>query len=166
MNPLTLSPADADKLAELIKHVGVAMVTTLGSDGALHSRPMAVPAHGFDGSLWFFTSFDSPKTGEVAAHPQVNAAFAEPKEGTYVSISGPGRVVKDPAKARQLWSPLLKVWFPGGVDDPRLALMQIEVEHAEYWDAESGGMRVFLGLVKSVVTGRPPLDLSEHKRIG
>jgi len=163
---LALSEADQAKLAVLIKDVGVAMVTTVGADGHLHSRPMACPDRGFDGSLWFFTSDDSSKAEEVSAYGLVNVAFAEPKDGTYVSISGPATLVRDPAKARALWTPAAKLWFPGGAEDPRLVLLKVDIVHAEYWDEEAGGMRVFLSLLKSVVTGRPPQRMGEHKQIG
>jgi len=125
-----------------------------------------VADRGFDGSLWFFTSDDSSKAEEVSAYGLVNVAFAEPKDGTYVSISGPATLVRDPAKARALWTPAAKLWFPGGAEDPRLILLKVDIVHAEYWDEEAGGMRVFLSLLKSVVTGHPPLRMGEHKQIG
>jgi general stress protein 26 len=166
MCALNLSQADSDKLAELIKDAGVAMVTTVAGDGALRSRPMASTKHGFDGALWFFSADDSGKAGEIAVHEQVNVSFAEPKHERYVSLSGRARLLRDAAKAKEMWNPLLKGWFPGGLEDPRLALLRVEIEHAEYWDAKSSRMLVFLSLARAAVTGHPPDHLGEHKKVG
>lgn len=163
---LTLAEEDADKLADLIKDISVAMVTTSAPDGTLRSRPMARTQHGFDGALWFFTADDSGKAAEVAVHDQVNVSFSEPKNARFVSLSGSAHVTRDPAKAREMWTPLLKGWFPGGLEDPRLALLKVDIEHAEYWDAKSSRMLVFLSLAKAAATGKPPKHLGEHKRIG
>ena len=50
------------------------------------------------------------------------------------SISGTAHVMKDGAKAQALWTNGAQVWFPGGVDDPDLAVVQVEISHAHYWD--------------------------------
>lgn len=163
---LTLAKEDTDKLAELINDITVAMVTTTASDGTLRSRPMERTRHAFDGALWFFTSDDSGKANDIAHRDQVNVSLSEPKNERYVSISGTAHVVRDRAKAREMWTPLLKGWFPEGVDDPRLALLKVDIEHAEYWDAKSSKMLVFLSLAKSAATGRPPIHLGEHRKIG
>ena len=162
---LKLSKEDTDKLAELINDISVAMVTTVTPDGALRSRPMARTRHSFDGALWFFTADDSGKAIEVAHHDQVNVSFSEPKNERYVSISGGAHVTRDPAKAREMWNPMLKGWFPRGVEDPRLALLKVDIEHAEYWDAKSSMMLVFMSLAKAAATGTPPKNLGEHKKI-
>ncbi len=166
MNTLDLTQEDTEKLERMIADIGVAMVATQSADGSIHSRPMACPKHGFDGDLWFFTAEDSTKAHEVEANSRVNVSFAEPKHERYVSISGRARVVRDAERARAMWNPLLKGWFPGGVDDPRLALLKVEVEHAEYWDAKASKMLVFLSLARAAATGTAPKHLGEHKDLG
>lgn len=165
MSAHTLGRQDSQKLAELIRDIHVAMITTVAPDGSLHSRPMANPNHGFYGELWFFTSLNSPKSEEVAKHSQVNVSFSEPKSSRYVSISGAGTIVQDAAKIKELWNPLLKAWFPGGPEDANLALLRIEVDHVEYWDAKSSHMQVFLSLAKAAVTGEPPKHLGDHQKL-
>ena len=165
MHPNILTAADSEKLAELIKDIHVAMVSTAASDGSIRSRPMANPNHGYDGDIWFFTALDSGKAWEISFHPQVNASFSEPKASRYVSISGKGMIVRDPAKAKELWSPLLKGWFPGGPEDPNLGLLKIDIDHVEYWDAKGNRMQVLWSLAKAAITGRPPKDLGEHRRM-
>ena len=55
---------DVKKLAELIKGIKVAMLTTVCADGSLRSRPMVTQDKEFDGTLWFFTPAESPKVHE------------------------------------------------------------------------------------------------------
>jgi len=43
------------KIAELVKDIGIAMMTTVAKDGKMSSRPMAVQDTPFDGTLWFLT---------------------------------------------------------------------------------------------------------------
>ena len=143
------------KLAGLIRGIKVAMLTTVAQDGSLRSRPMATQEAEFDGTLWFFTRAGAPKVGEVGRDARVCVSYSSPEDQRYVSVSGRAELVRDPAKARELWGPAYKAWFPGGLDDPELALLRVEPERAEYWDAPSGTLVQVAGFVKSVVTGRP-----------
>ena len=144
---------DVEKLGALIKDVKIAMLTTPDSDGTLRSRPMATQNGEFDGTLWFFTRASSPKVEEVEQSHQVNLSYAAPDSNTYVSVSGTATLVRDPAKAKQLWNPILKAWFPQGLEDPDLALLHVEVEKAEYWDSPSSAMVHMVGFVKAIATG-------------
>jgi general stress protein 26 len=47
----------AQELAELLEEIDIAMLTTVGPDGYLVSRPLSTQAASFDGEfLWFFTA--------------------------------------------------------------------------------------------------------------
>ena len=140
-------------LGELIHGIKVAMMTTVEADGSLRSRPMWTHDRDFDGELWFFTREHSAKVGEVEHDHHVNLSYAEPSKDRFVSVSGRCRLVLDKEKARQLWNPTLKAWFPQGVDDPELALLCVKVEKAEYWDVPSSRMVQLVGFVKAVLAG-------------
>jgi len=165
MKTTSYDPAAAEKLNELIKDIGIAMLTTQTADGSLRSRPMGTPGEVDNGYLWFFTADDSGKAGEVAREHHVNVSYAEPKQNKYVSVSGRGEVVHDRARSERLWNPILKAWFPQGVDDPRLALLRVRIETAEYWDAGSSRMVAFFKLAKAAMTGHAPADLGEHEKL-
>ncbi len=144
-----------EKLGKLIAKVKFAMLTTADEDGTLRSRPMATQkADEFDGDLWFFTRASAPKVGEVEHEHQVNVAYAEPDDQLYVSVSGRANLVRDKAKADQLWTPAMKAWFPKGTDDPDLALLKVHVEKAEYWDTPNSTLVHLVGFVKATVTGQ------------
>jgi general stress protein 26 len=132
--------SDVKKLNELIKGIRIAMMATVDTDGTVHSRPMATQESEFDGELWFFTSAKSHKVDELQQNHQIGLAYADPNEQRYVSVSGVAEVKRDPRKAEELWSPTFKTWFPGGLQDPDLALLKVTVRKAAYWDSQSGSM--------------------------
>jgi len=143
------------QLAELIKDVEVAMFTTTGVDGRLYSRPLATQQVAFDGDLWFVITADSPKVAEIALDPHVNVAYASPSKNTYVSVAGRARVVDDRAKVEELWSPAMKLFFPGGKDDSNLRLIHVRADSAEYWDGPGTLLGKALTFVLSAVQDEP-----------
>jgi general stress protein 26 len=143
------------QLSEMIKDIEFAMLTTVEEDGTLRSRPMVTQQVEFDGDLWFFTHASSPKVEEVERERNVNVSYAKPDDQRYVSVSGKARLVRDPEKTRALWNPAYKAWFPGGLDDPQLALLKITVERAEYWDSSQSAFVHLVGFIKAVATGEP-----------
>lgn len=151
----TASESDQlQKLRELIKDIEFCMLTTMDQDHSLRSRPMAVNGHVEpNGDLWFFTYASSHKMVEVDQHQQVNVSFAAPDKQRYVSLSGTAQLVQDRNKMEALWRPDLKAWFPQGLDEPDIALLKVNVEKAEYWDAPAGWVAKTLGFIKAMATG-------------
>ena len=72
---------------------------------------------------------------------------------------------KDRAKAEELWNPMVKAWFPGGLDDPHLALIKVTIQSAEYWDSDASKMRQFFEMAKAAFTGDKPKELGEHGKV-
>jgi general stress protein 26 len=142
------------KLAELIKDIKFAMLTTETAEGQLHSRPMATQQLQFDGDLWFFTSRSSSKVSELDSHHHVNVSYSNPDDNRWVSVSGTAETVHDKAKMKELWNPLFKAWFPRGLEDPEVCLLRVRVESAEYWDTPSSKMVQLAGFIKAVATGK------------
>ena len=153
-------------LWELIKDTRFAMFTTRHSNGHLHSRPMTTQNSKVDedDSLWFFMSKTSGPVEDIKANPVVGLIYADPSSDTYVSVSGTAAMLEDTAKKEQLWNKAAEAWFPGGPTDPDLALVQVEIIHANYWDvAESKPVQLF-AMAKSVFTGKPP-QIGEHAEV-
>ena len=140
-------------LGKLIGDIKFAMLTTAEPDGTLRSRPMATQQKDFDGTLWFFTKAASPKVAEAQQDHHVNVSYSSPDHNQYVSVSGLATLVRDQAKAKELWNPLYKAWFPDGLDDPDLALLRVDVTKAEYWDTPSSPVVHVVGFVKAMATG-------------
>ena len=149
---------DLKKLRKLIKGARVAMLTTVGPDGTLRSRPMATLKAPFEGDVWFFTRANAPKADEIRDNDQVNVSFSAGEDDRYLSISGTASLVRDKERLEQLWSGRLKNWFPDGKKDPDLALLRVRVDRAEYWDAKTAAMVHLGGLVKSSLGGDPTVE--------
>lgn len=150
------------KLAELIKYIDVAMLTTNDPDGCLRSRPMATQKTDFDGALWFFTSRDSGKVHSIESDQQVNLSYAAPNDHRYISVTGTATLVDNKVIAKEFWTPVLRAWFPHGLEDPNLTLIKVQVESAEYWDYKSLRMVSLLGFAKSIFAKERPQDDREH----
>lgn len=142
-----------EKLWDKVKDIRIAMMTTVETDGSLRSRPMYTQeADSFNGELWFFTRDDSGKVKEITHDATVNLAYAEPDDQRYVSVSGRAHVVDDKAKEKELWNPALKAWFDG-LDDPKLTLIRVDAEDAEYWEGSGNKVVQLFKMAKAAVTG-------------
>jgi general stress protein 26 len=151
------------KLADLIDASPMAMLTTAERDGSLRSRPLATLQMDSEGRLWFFTAMSSGKVGEIDQHRKVNLSYANPDKHSYVSVCGSARLFRDRDKMRELWTPWIEPWFPDGLSDPDLALLEITVHEAEYWDAPSSAAGRLLRLAKAL--GGDTDSVGEHGKV-
>ena len=143
------------KVVGLVGRAESAMLTTMTPEGTHVSRPMAVQEAEFDGDLWFFTYDDSDKARQIEGNPQVNVSFSNDKKSEWTSISGTAEVIHDRAKAEQLWAKPLETWFPQGLDTPGLALIKVQGDTAEYWDASSSKVKQLLGMRRAIKRDDP-----------
>ncbi len=148
------------KLARLIQGIQVCMFTTSDADGRLISRPMAVQQVEFDGDLWFFTKGGGRKAGQIAREPRVNVSLSS--RSSWVSIGGEAEIVRDTAKAKELWNAGIEAWFPDGPEDPDIVLVKVHADGAEYWDTPGAVVVSVLSFVKAKVTGKP-YHIEDHK---
>jgi len=153
MQTQAMQPTEYETLKEKIKDIRIAMLTTVEPNGDLRSRPMATQEIDEQGILWFFTSDDSHKVDELLQNNKVQISYSNESAETYVSVSGTAELVKDKQKIDELWSDVLKTWFPGGKDDPHVALLKIQTYKAEYWDRPGGKMMTLFEMVKGALTG-------------
>lgn len=157
---MSATPEQFEIIAKIVQGGRVAMVTTVSAEGALVSRPLALQERPFDGELWFFTEDPSPKTDEVAANPQVNVAIESSDD--YVSLSGTASVSHDRTMIEALWNKHAEAWFENGMDDPRVALLHVQVDSAEYWKFGSPKVVAAAKYAASLVTGKQP-DIGENE---
>ena len=150
--------AETDKqehLYDLVKGIGTAMLVTHSRDGGLSARPMSVAELKPDADAYFATGLDTPKVAQIEADPTAMVTFQDGSK--YASITGRAHIVRDRAVIDRLWSEAWKVWFPGGKDDPSLALIKFEAEKGEYWD-NSGmqGLKYVFEGIKAYLQGKRP----------
>ena len=160
-------PADRNQLWDLIKDIKFAMFTTRHGNGHLHSRPLTTQNGSIDEdtSLWFFISRSSETASDVGSEATVNVTYADPGKDSYVSVSGTAAVVDNQAKKEQLWNKMAEAWFPQGVNDPDLGLLQVRITHADYWDVKENKIVQLFKMAKAAITGHPPSGMGEHGKV-
>lgn len=152
------------KLWELIKPIGVGMLST-HHRAKIHSRPMGLVQDQFNGRLYFFTQDDSLKVAEVTEEQEVGVSFSDPKNQVFVSLSGNARITRNRELMERFWNSMAKAYFPKGKDDPHLALMEIDIDNAEFWDADQSRMTQMFKVAKATAQNERP-DLGEHQQYG
>ena len=159
--------SDTQKLWSLIKDIRFGMFTYRHAGGLLHSNPLTTQNRSLDeGSpLYFFIARSSDIARQIQQDASINVAYASPSDDSYVSVSGDAAIVEDAAKKEALWSPMAKAWFPDGPGDANLALLEVQIRHAEYWDVTESKMVQLAKMAKAAFTGEQPRDLGEHKEL-
>jgi general stress protein 26 len=157
------SPANLDNLAgapaiEKIRKIAEAsrscLFGTMHEGGSLDVRPMAVQKVDESGRLWFLSGRDSNKNHRLEHDSRVQLIFANPGASEYMSLSGRATVSDERALREKFWSPMATTWFPGGVDDPQLTVIGVEVDGGHYWDTVHGKAVTLAKIAAGAVTGR------------
>ncbi len=60
---------------------------------------------------------------------------------------------------------MAQAWFPGGAGDPNLALVQVKIIHAHYWDIRESKIVQLFYMAKAAFTGKPPPELGEQAEL-
>ncbi|MBV8636844.1 MAG: pyridoxamine 5'-phosphate oxidase family protein [Candidatus Eremiobacteraeota bacterium] len=153
-----------ERLNTMISSVEIAMLTSVGEDDTLHSRPMVVQAVQDDGTVWFFTSRNASAAYESDEDCRVNVSYVDAKRSVFISISGAASLSDDREKMAQLWDPRLSAWFPKGLEDPNLRLLCVQIERAEYWDVTQNALALLAGFARKALTGKTE-GVGTHERI-
>jgi general stress protein 26 len=157
-------PSDFAGLAQLIRDIRVALLTTVDRDGHFHTRPVQTLQVDDDQSLWFFTDWSSPKVDELRHDVRVSLGYADPAKNVYIAIGGSGTLFRDVQRATQLWSIEQRAYYPQGPTDERLAVLRVVIERAEYWIAP-GRISYLFAAAKAAVTGKPVDVIGENHKI-
>jgi len=153
-----------EKIKELAKKADVCMFTTSLTKLPLITRPMSTREVDDDGSIWFFSREGSDKNLEIIADNRVQLFYSNSSSSEYMSIYGKATILKDAAKAKELWSAIAKTWFNDGYDDPELTLVKVEPEDGYYWDTKNGKVISLMKMVAGAITGKE-LDLGVEGKI-
>lgn len=154
-------------LWDLIKDTRFCMLAHRHTDGTLHSHPLTTQNKdlGEDGCLYFFVSRSSEVGQRLQQDGNVNLAYANVDKDTWVSITGTARISEDMQKKKELFNVMAKAWFPGGVDDPNLELVEVKIEEAEYWNVKENKLLQLLKMGKAAATGTRPRGMGEHAEV-
>jgi general stress protein 26 len=159
------------KLYEMIEESKIAMMTTRRFDGQLRSRPMANQKQAPGADLWFVTAEGTAKLTDLAQDPHVNLAYFRESSMEWVSISGNAIISQDRQIIHQLYAEDWKAWFGsegdprhGTADDPRIVLIGVDVQIAEFLEVNKPKPAVWYEVAKGWLTGDQP-DIGEQHHL-
>ncbi len=150
-----------EKMRELVDKVNIGMLCTKLSHFPFSVRPMAAHQVDDEGNIWFMSVRNGEHNADIKKDNRVQLIFAHPGSSDYLSVSGTAEIVEDPEKVKELWTPIAKVWFPEGKDDPNITLIKVATSDGYYWDTKSNKMVAMLKMAASIVVGRTMDDSIE-----
>lgn len=153
-------------LWKLIKGNRFAMLTHRHPDGRLHSHPLTTQNRSLEPGdpLYFFVARETELGQRLLADGNVCVSYADPDKDVYISISGMARISENMDTKRRLFNALAKAWFPGGAQDPNLELVEVEIQHAEYWNIKESKTRQLFKIASAAVSGEQPV-MGEHREL-
>jgi general stress protein 26 len=153
-----------DKMKELKKKASSCfMCTAIKTGQPFAARPMAVQQIDDEGNFWFLSSVDSYKNEEIASDPIVQLLFQGSDYSDFFYVYGIATISQDKAKIKELWNPMLKVWFTEGEDDPRITVIKVEPTDGYYWDTKHNQAIAFLKRAVGAAMGKTLDDSIEGK---
>lgn len=165
MKTSKLNKPQLNKVQDVIAAIKVGMLVTQSAQcHALYARPMQTQQMDEDGCLWFFSSTETDKDYEIENDATVNISYADTNKSSYASISGQATTVHNKAKMEELWSPIMKAWYPDGLETLGISLLKITIDEAAYWDTTSNRMVELFKIAKAIVTG-DTYEGGEHGKI-
>jgi general stress protein 26 len=160
-----MNTTEKQKFRALLGAFDTGMLITHDGEGGLRARPMAFAAVDENCDLWFLTARDSAKVHEIARDTRVHVV-CQSGWSSCLSLSGHASIDEDTVKIHALWKPAFRIWFPGGVNDPDIALIHVVGEEGEFWD--NSGTQRFTYLyqrMKAIMTGSRP-EVKEGEQHG
>lgn len=128
--------------------------THAGAGQPTDTRPMNVRQVDDEGNLWFLSASDSLKNEELAHDATVELFFQGADQSGFLHVTGHATVSRDRAKIEELWEPVLKTWFTGGVDDPRITVIKVTPNDGYYWDNQHGDLIAGIKILIGAATGK------------
>jgi general stress protein 26 len=150
-----------ERIRETVKKVQTGFFCTAGG-----SRPMNVREVDDNGTLWFLSANDSRKNADLESNPAVTLYFQGSEHSDFLMLAGTATVSRDRARIEQLWKPVIKTWFTGGVDDPRITVIEVVPTDGYYWDNKHGDAVAGIKMLIGAATGKTLDDSIEgHVRL-
>jgi len=123
-----------DKVQAMVNDIEYTMLTTRTYEDHLHSCPMNTTETSIGAKeIWFIGHSPSETVDNIKKNPQVNLAYVSQDDKQYLSITGKAELVEDKDKLDELWSMAYNAYFEQGKEDPKVQLIKVVPQGAEYW---------------------------------
>lgn len=130
---------------DLWKKMADSPFVMLGLQDGEHSIPLTAQLDKDQvDTLFFFVGKDN----RVAKGGPAMAQFVAKGHDYFACLAGTARVDNDFAMIDKLWNKQVEAWFPGGKDDPNLALLRFDIDSAELWETDmslTGKLKMLFG---------------------
>ena len=134
-----------EDLAEKMRDIDFAILTTRTDNGAIAGRPMSNNREvAFDGDSWFFALDTTRTVSDIRRDPQVGLSY-QAKSGLlglrpfFLTVEGEATLSQDKAAFAAHWNKDLDSWFEQGMDTPGLTLIRVAARRVHYWDGYDEG---------------------------
>ncbi|MEO7681188.1 MAG: pyridoxamine 5'-phosphate oxidase family protein [Sphingomonas sp.] len=130
------------------------------ADGRSHSEPLTAQLDEDQvDRIYFFAGKDN----RLAGGGDVMAQFVSKGHDFFACLSGRIQRDNDMGMVDKLWNKQVEAWFPGGKEDPNLALLRLDVDDAELWETDMS----LTGKVKMLFGGKiKPSEEGSHAVVG
>lgn len=152
-----------EKIQEMTGDGRIVMFCCNLNEQPFEATPMSTQKVDEDGTIWFFSAKDSDRNKYVKKDARVQLLYGDSGKQDYISLYGEAEVLHDRAKAEEMWTKMVEVWFPEGPGDPNLSLIRFVPKEGFYWDTQHGKMVAFAKMLAAIVTGNKSDDSVEGK---
>lgn len=136
-------------IAELKQHLWKKLADSpfvmAGLNDGKHSIPLTAQLDDDQvDTLFFFIGKDN----RMARGGDAMIQFVSKGHDYFACLAGRAQVDNDFAMIDKLWNKQVAAWFPGGKDDPNLALLRFDIDSAELWETDmsvSGAIKMLFG---------------------
>ncbi|MBR0667365.1 pyridoxamine 5'-phosphate oxidase family protein [Roseomonas hellenica] len=134
-----MSRLSLEDLAEEMRDIDFAMLSTHAEGGEIAGRPMSTNRDvAYDGTSYFFTLDSTRTVADIARDPKVALSFTGRKglfgkPPTFIAVEGRATLIRDRAAFDAHWAKDLDDWFKQGADTPGLVLIQVEAARITCW---------------------------------
>jgi len=139
--------------AKFWKALSSDMTMMVGLDGMEdgHTRPMTAQFEDDRAPIWFFASTENGLAQKLVQGQgkRAIATFTSKGHDLFATLHGSLYLNNDRTVIDRLWNRSVAAWYEGGKDDPKLALLRLDLEQGEVWlDASSllEGVKMLLGI--------------------
>ena len=134
-----MSQESLQTIAQKMRHLDIATLTTVTDDGGLAGRPMSNNGDvEYDSNSYYFTYDKARTVSDIERNAQVQLAFEGPDD-LYIAVTGTAELIRDKSQFRAHWQDELQQWFDQGVDTPGMVLICVKARRIKYWQAMESG---------------------------
>lgn len=154
-----MGQSESGHVWDLIKKAHAALLITHDETG-MDARPMAAVARQEDGAIYILANKGEDSDRQIHLDHDVVLSFQN--GASFVVVYGGAAALDDKQKIAEIWNAFDKAWWDGP-DDPRIRLIQVTPDRAEYWESP-GKLVTYADMLVSAATGKPP-STSEHGQV-